>query len=151
MVIAWCVMLVTHELGHLFGGWVTGATLIRCDLAPWRLPYSIHQPDPHPLITVWMGPIVGALVPPIVAGLTRNFWAWLVADFCILANGSYLAVAWFLDDRLLDTARLIDAGASPITIALFCLVTISFGYRRFRFDCMQLFAPPSKENEVDVS
>ena len=46
LVAAWCVMLLTHELGHVVAGWAGGATLVDADLAPWRLPYSVHQPDP---------------------------------------------------------------------------------------------------------
>lgn len=129
-------MITAHELGHIAGGWIGGATLRQFDLAPWRLPYSLHQPDPHPLLTLWAGPILGVALPVALAAVIRLRWAWFVAYFCILANGVYLAVAWMAGDRFLDTPRLLAAGASPITIALFCSATISFGYTRFRGECI---------------
>lgn len=138
LVAAWTVMTFTHELGHLMGGFVGGAKLTSVDLAPWRLPYSIHSPDPYPLLTLWAGPILGVTVPMSLAAFVRSGWAWLIADFCLLANGCYLALAWLFGDRWLDTARLLDAGTHPAWIAAFCVITIAIGYVRFRADCVRL-------------
>lgn len=135
ILVAWVVMTFTHEIGHVVGGWVGGAKLTDLDLAPWRMPYSLHSPDPHPLLTLWSGPLLGVLIPLSIAPLIRHRWAWFVADFCLLANGAYLALAWIAGDRFLDTPRLLQAGSHPITIALYCLITIGFGYTRFRNDC----------------
>ena len=143
LVIAWIVMTFTHEMGHVVGGWISGATLNDLDLAPWRLPYSLHNPDPHPLVTLWCGPVLGALVPLGMAALIRQPWAFFFADFCLLANGCYLALAWISGERFLDTQRLLEAGAHPISIAFYCIVTIGFGYVRFRHDCRCLFRAPS--------
>ena len=55
LLVAWIVMTTTHEVGHLIGGWLGGATLKEFDLTPWRLPYSIHQPDPRPLFDALVG------------------------------------------------------------------------------------------------
>ncbi|WP_146403799.1 hypothetical protein [Planctomycetes bacterium CA13] len=129
-------MTFTHEMGHIIGGWIGGATLIDFTLAPWRLPYSLHSPDPLPLLTLWAGPVLGVLIPVIFASLVRRRWAWFIADFCLLANGVYLAVAWWSGDRFLDTPRLIQAGAYPLWIAGYCILTISVGYYRFRADCI---------------
>lgn len=137
LILSWIVMTFTHELGHLIGGWASGATLVDADLAPWRMPYSLHGPDPHPLVTLWCGPLLGVLIPLAIAAVIRRPSAWLVADFCLLANGLYLALAWLSGDRFLDTPRLLDAGAHPITITVFCLLTISIGYVRFRRDCVR--------------
>jgi len=137
---SWLVMTWTHELGHLLGGWVGGATLTDFDLAPWRLPFSLHAPDPYPLVTLWSGPVLGVLFPLLIAICLRRSWAWFVADFCILANGVYLVLAWVSGDRFLDTPRLLDAGAHPATLAVFCTVTIAVGYVRFRSDCANFLA-----------
>ena len=134
LLLSWIVMTFTHELGHLIGGWASGATLVDADLAPWRMPYSLHGPDPHPLVTLWC-----VLIPLAIASLIRRPSAWLGADFCLLANGIYLALAWLSGDRFLDTPRLLDAGAHPLLIAVFCSLTISIGYMRFRRDCVQSF------------
>lgn len=138
LVVAWCVMAVTHELGHLMGGWLGGAVLQDCNLWPWHLPYSLHQPDPHPLLTLWAGPILGATLPVAIAAFVRRPWAWFIADFCVLANGCYLALAWTTEDRFLDTPRLLEAGASHLAIAVYCVVTIGIGHVRFRRDCVGL-------------
>lgn len=140
---AWCVMAVTHEMGHVIGGWLSGGRLQGADLRPWQLPYSLFEPDPHPLITLWSGPLLGVFLPLAVALLVRRRWMWFIADFCLLANGAYLVTAWFSGDRLLDTPRLLQAGASPVSIALYCAVTIGIGYLRFRRDCMEALSHPA--------
>lgn len=134
---SWVAMATTHELGHLIGGWCGGATLVAADLVPWRLPYSLHAPDPHPRLTLWAGPILGIAIPMLIATILRRPWSWFVADFCLLANGSYLALAWLSGDRYLDTPRMLAAGTSPIAIGVFCVVTIAIGYYRFRDDCIR--------------
>jgi hypothetical protein len=139
---SWVVMTVTHELGHLVAGWVIGAKLVDYDLSPWRMPYSIHQPDPFPRVTIWGGPIFGVLVPLLLAAAIRNRATRFIADFCLIANGTYLAVSAFSSDPHLDTQRLLRAGERPLVIALYCLVTIGIGYFRFRNDCISVFSTP---------
>lgn len=139
IVIAWGVMTFTHEMGHVVAGWISGATLTDLDLAPWRLPFSLHAPDPYPLVTLWGGPLIGIFAPMVTAALVRRPWCWFIADFCLLANGIYLALAWIEGDRFLDTPRLLESGTPPILIALYCLLTIGFGYVRFRKDCVEVF------------
>jgi hypothetical protein len=133
-------MTFTHEMGHVIGGWCCGGTLTDADLLPWHLPYSIFNPDPKPLVTLWCGPLLGVLVPLAVASLVRRNWMWFIANFCLVANGAYLATAWLSGDRYLDTPKLLEHGASPITIALYCLLTIGIGYVRFRRSCMDVFS-----------
>jgi hypothetical protein len=135
---SWIVMTVTHELGHIVGGWMGGAELQALDLSPWRLPYSVHSPDPHPKLTLWCGPLVGVLVPMAVALTVRHRYVRFVADFCVLANGVYLLGAWLSGDRFLDTPRMLEAGVHPAWIVLFCMVTIVLGYTRFRADCLAI-------------
>lgn len=141
LAVAWVVMTVTHECGHVLGGMGCGATLTDFDLAPWRLPYSLHSPDPHPLVTLWAGPLVGIALPLSLAAIIRKRWSWFVADFCLLANGSYLALAWLSGDRFLDTPRMLDAGANPATIVCYCILTIGTGYVWFRADCIHYLTP----------
>lgn len=139
LIASWCVMALTHECGHILGGWAGGGTLQYAELRPWRLPYSIFEPDPRPLVTLWSGPILGVVVPLAAAILVRHPWMWFVAHFCVLANGVYLAAAWFSGDPLLDTPRLLHAGGRPISIIGYCVATIGFGYIRFRADCAAVF------------
>jgi hypothetical protein len=148
---SWCVMTFTHESGHLVCGWACGGTLRHADLLPWHLPHSHFDPDPRPLITAWGGPILGALVPLLIALLVRRDWVWFVAYFCILANGAYLAAAWVSGERYLDTARLLAHGAHPVTIAAYCVVTIGVGYVGFRRQCIRVLSPGEPKSEENTS
>ena len=138
---SWCAMTFVHESGHVVCGWASGGTLQDADLAPWHLPHSNFDPDPHPLVTLWGGPILGAAVPLVVALAVRRGWAWFIAYFCVLANGSYLAVAWVTGESYLDTARLLQNGAHPATVAGYCVVTIGAGYFGFRRQCIRVLTP----------
>ncbi len=133
-------MTFTHELGHIIGGVCCGGKLQSADLWPWHLPYSLFEPDPRPLVTLWCGPLIGVLLPLVLAVIIRRQWAGFIAHFCVIANGSYLAAAWITGDRYLDTPKLLEHGASPITITLFCLITIAGGYVGFRRACMKCLA-----------
>ena len=141
LIVSWFVMVTTHEIGHVFGGVSSGAVLQQVELRPWKLPHSYFDPDPKPLITLWCGPIFGVLVPWLLASLLRLHWSRFVASFSMLANGIYLAVAWMTGDHLLDTPRLLAAGASPASIIAFCIVTIGFGYPQFRQACLNCLSP----------
>jgi hypothetical protein len=113
-------------------------------LLPWHLPYSIFEPDPFPLVTLWAGLVIGVLAPMGVALVTQRDWMWFIANFCILANGAYIATAWLSGDRYLDTPKLLEHGASPISIAVYCLLTIAFGYVGFRRSCVSALSAPTK-------
>jgi len=147
LIASWCVMTVVHESGHVVCGWLGGGKLQEADLRPWSLPHSRFAPDPHPLLTVWGGPVLGVLVPVVVAVAVRQRWMWFIANFCILANGLYLAVAWFSGEQHLDTARLLQNGAYPISIAVFCVATISVGYLGFRRECIRMLSGSDRDGD----
>ncbi len=129
-------MTFVHELGHIACGYACGGTLIDADLFPWHLPYSFFDPDPYPLVTLWGGPVLGVIVPVSIAILFRANWIWFIANFCVLANGLYIATAWVTGDRYLDTPKLLENGAHPLSIGLYCLLTIVPGYLGFRRSCV---------------
>lgn len=136
LIASWCIMTVTHELGHIVGGTLSGGTLVDANLLPWHLPYSIFKPDPNPLVTLWCGPILGVLMPFAIAILLRRDWMWFAFDFCLIANGMYIGTAWFFNDRYLDTPQLLEHGTQPILILIYCGITIGIGYWRFRNSCI---------------
>lgn len=140
-IVSWCVMTFVHESGHVICGCASGGTLQSTDLVPWHLPYSSFEPDPHPLITLWGGPILGVVTPATVAFAIQKDWMWLIAYFCMLANGAYIATAWASGDRYLDTPKLLEHGAHPIWIGIYCLLTIAFGYVGFRRQCVRVLSP----------
>ncbi|XZE22087.1 hypothetical protein SH449x_002003 [Pirellulaceae bacterium SH449] len=137
MVLSWTVMTFTHEMGHIVGGLCGGGKLTSASVVPWRIPYSIFDPDPFPLVTLWSGLSFGAMMPVIAATVINRPSVWFVAHFCLLANGSYIAVAWLTGDSYLDTARLLAHGASPLSIAVYCMITIGWGYFGFRNSCIR--------------
>jgi hypothetical protein len=138
----WCVMCFTHEAGHLVGGWAAGGTLREAELRPWRLPHSRFEPDLQPLVTLWAGPLLGALLPLLVWWRIHRPSVRFVAEFCVLANGAYLATAWITGDALLDTPRLLASGAWPSSIAAYCGLTIVWGYAHFRQSCRAVLVDP---------
>ena len=139
-------MTFTHEIGHIIGGTCCGGSLKSADLLPWHLPYSIFEPDPFPLVTLWAGLIFGVLAPVAVAIIVQREWMWFIANFCVLANGAYIATAWFSGDRYLDTPKMLEHGASPFMIAVYCLLTIGFGYVGFRRSCVSALTAITKLN-----
>ncbi|OWK41857.1 hypothetical protein [Fimbriiglobus ruber] len=145
---SWCVMTVVHEAGHIVCGWAGGGMLRDADLAPWHLPHSSFDPDPYPLATVWGGPVLGALVPVAAAALIRRGWMSFIAYFCVLANGSYLATAWVSGERYLDTPKLLEHGAHPVTVGVYCVSTIAVGYLGFRRQCIHVLS--AKEPGSDL-
>jgi hypothetical protein len=144
LVASWIVMTFTHEMGHIIGGIGCGGSLQSADLLPWHLPYSIFEPDPFPLVTLWAGLILGVVGPVAIAMIAQRDWMWFIANFCVLANGAYIAAAWFSADRYLDTTKLLEHGASPITIAVYCSLTIGFGYVGFRRSCISALTVPAR-------
>ena len=151
LLVSWCVMTLTHELGHIVGGWCCGGTLKDADLWPWRLPYSIFDPDPSPLTTLWCGPVLGVLVPVAIALILKRPSIWFVAHFCVLANGAYLATAWYSGDQFLDTTKLLHHGASPVLIAIYCVLTVGLGYVGFRCSCKSFWSELSRPDSPQLA
>jgi len=147
LIVSWCVMIWTHEVGHLVGGWCCGAQLTVAEVRPWHLPYSVFSPDPHPLLTLWAGPLLGVCLPVLVAAAGKRVWLWFIAYFCLLCNGVYLATAWFTGDAFLDTTRLLEHGANPWWIVLFCVTTIVPGYIGIKKAFLRLFCASTVHSE----
>jgi len=134
-------MVTTHEAGHIISGVLGGGVLVHAELRPWKLPHSHFMPDARPLATLWGGPILGVAIPMLAAVIIRRNWCWFIADFCLIAGGTYIALAWISNEPLLDTARLLKSGAPRWQIAAFCLITILPGYARFRSRCIEWLRP----------
>lgn len=138
LVAAWTVMVTTHELGHILGGCCSGASLREAELRPWRLPYSLFDPDPHPLVTLWSGPGLGILIPVTAALIFRHRRAWFIASFSVLANGLYLGLGLTTDDKWLDSVKMLEHGARPWHILFFSAACLGTAYRPFRSELMQM-------------
>lgn len=151
---AWIAMTLSHELGHVFFGLLGGARLIQLELRPWHLPYSLLANDSHPLATLWAGPILGCVVPLIAATIARRPACWFVAWFCMLANASYLLLAYLSGDGELDSIKMIAAGSRPLEILGAVALSLPIGYIQFRRSCRDLLSgqtPPMSPRGLRAS
>src|SRR5205823_8975788 len=99
---SWLGMQATHEAGHVLGVLLTGGEIATIVLHPLTISHTEVIDNPHPLVVVWAGPLVGVMLPLIlwgllaVAGTSGAFVARFFAGFCLIANGTYLGVGSFL-------------------------------------------------------
>jgi hypothetical protein len=98
---SWLGMQVAHELGHVLGALLTGGEIAEVVLHPLTISHTVMIDNPHPLLVVWAGPLVGVILPLSLWGLlsamrvSGAFVARFVAGFCLIANGSHLGVGSF--------------------------------------------------------
>ncbi|MDZ4689579.1 MAG: M50 family metallopeptidase [Planctomycetaceae bacterium] len=117
LLLSWLLMQAVHELGHVAGAWAVGGTVQRVVLHPLTISRTDVVDDVRPLVTVWCGPIVGALLPLLgwwLSGRCRRPLDQALrffAGFCLIANGAYLAYGSF--DGIGDAGELLKHG-SPV-------------------------------------
>lgn len=123
-------MMIVHEAGHCLGALLTGGTIqeLRIPLIGFS---STHVTDSRsPLLVVWLGPIVGALLPLLLLLIRRpprsRHIATFVAGFCLIANGLYIGVGVF--DRVGDCVDLLHHGAHPWQLILFGIIATLSGF-----------------------
>ena len=142
-------MMAVHEFGHVIGAIVTGGIVERVVLHPLTISRTDVLPNPNPAIVVWLGPILGCLIPAIVWWfippkhlVARNI-AMFFTGFCLLANGAYIAFGSL--DRVGDCGVMLKQGAPHWTLWLFGAVTISIGFYLWHQlgSLKQFFANPS--------
>lgn len=134
-VFSWPAMMGLHELGHVFGAALGGGTVREVVWHPLRFSRTDVQPDPHPLLTVWAGPLVGVALPLLADGIA----AWrrwrsahhvaLFSGFCLLANGAYIGLG--VVDRLGDTEVMHRHGTSAIAMLAFGVPAFALGLWRW--------------------
>ena len=61
--LSWFAMMAVHELGHVAGAFVTGGSVERVALYPLTISLTEVAPNPHPAVVVWLGPVVGCVIP----------------------------------------------------------------------------------------
>ena len=129
--LAWLGMQVIHECGHALFGWLTGGEVRRVILHPLAISRTDLDPNPHPLVVCWAGPVFGSVVPVLIWLIARavkwvgEYWLRFFAGFCLIANGAYLAVGWF--DRIGDAGDLLKHGSPIGLLWLFGAITIPAG------------------------
>ena len=118
--------MASHELGHILAAWLSGATIERIDLSPIGFSQTHLSDNPHPLLVVWAGPVVGAL-DALLAWALVDWWdrrdpiallkpaIQFLAGFCLIANGVYIGVGWV--DRIGDTGDMLRLG-TPVAVMI---------------------------------
>ena len=131
LLVSWLLMQIVHELGHVVGAWVSGGRVEREVLYPLTISRTEVQPNPHPLIVVWAGPLIGVLLPLTVWGLASIvkmpdiYLLRFFAGFCLIANGAYIGFGSF--GRIGDCGEMLHYGSRMWMLWLFGVVTIPSG------------------------
>lgn len=131
LALCWQLMLVAHEAGHVIGAWLTGGRVTRVVLWPGAISRTDVDPNPHPRLVVWSGPVGGVLIPALLAacvprrrGKARQI-AMFFAGFCLIANGVYIAGGIFLSAGDGDVMR--RTGTPPYAMVTFGLACTMLG------------------------
>lgn len=131
LVISWLGMMATHELGHVVGAMISGGKIERVVVHPLTISRTDVSPNPTPLMVVWMGPIVGCMLPLMLGAFVpkqlvafRNV-AMFFAGFCLLANGAYIAIGSV--DRVGDCGEMLKHGSPQWILVAFGVLAISAG------------------------
>lgn len=129
----WLAMQAVHELGHVLGALLTGADIQKVYLHPLTFSRTeLVSNNPHPLIVVWLGPIVGSFLPLItflIAKACKTPGIYLFrffAGFCLIANGVYIAFG--PDTGALDTGLMLSHGVARWQMVAFGLGAIVPGF-----------------------
>ena len=128
---SWLAMQAVHELGHVLGAVASGGTVTKVVLHPLTFSRTDVHPNPHPLLVVWAGPVVGAALPLLtflLAWALRWPGAYLFrffAGFCLLANGLYIGAGSF--PALADAGDMLRHGSPQWQLVLFGLATAPLG------------------------
>ena len=145
LAVCWLGMMATHELGHVIGALLTQGTVERVVLHPLSISRTDVSPNPCPSIVVWLGPIIGCVIPAVVCvviprkndslsrtsvqettkqHMLRNI-AIFFTGFCLLTNGAYIAIGSF--DRVGDCGEMLRHGSPRWTLIAFGAITIPLG------------------------
>lgn len=69
MWLSWLLMMLVHETGHVIGAEATGGTVERVIWHPLVISRTDVHPNPHRMIEVWSGPLLGSAIPLVIAAL----------------------------------------------------------------------------------
>ena len=128
---SWLAMQAVHELGHVLGALAGGGNVTRVLLHPQTISRTDVAPNPHPLLEVWAGPVVGALLPLLaflVATACRSPGVYLFRFFagvCLIANGVYIGGGSF--QGVGDAGELLVHGSRQWQLLLFGILTTPLG------------------------
>ena len=128
---SWLGMQEAHELGHVIGAFFTGGEIARVVLHPLTISRTEMIGNPHPLVVVWAGPLLGVVFPLILWALLAAgrvpaaFVARFFAGFCLIANGAYIGVGSFLGAG--DCGEMLRQGSPIWVLRAFGAVAVPIG------------------------
>jgi hypothetical protein len=128
---SWLAMQAVHELGHVLGAVTTGGQVTKVVLHPCTISRTDVNPNPHPLLVVWAGPAVGAVLPLLAFLIARALGSPGVylfrffAGFCLIANGVYIGLGSI--QGLADAGVMLMHGSSRWQLILFGILTAPLG------------------------
>jgi len=128
---SWLGMQGVHEFGHVLGVVFSGGHITKVVWHPLTISRTDLDYNPHPLLVVWAGPVIGSLVPLVLWGVAAGlrigvaFVFRFFAGFCLIANGAYIAFGSF--DGIGDCGQMRRHGSPIWSLWLFGGVTIPAG------------------------
>jgi hypothetical protein len=132
LALSWFAMMAVHEFGHVVGAFATGGRVERVILHPLTISRTDVSPNPYPSIVVWLGPILGCVIPVATwLAIPRRFQsarniAMFFAGFCLLANGAYITFGSI--DRVGDCGVMLQNGSPLWLLFTFGALTIPLGF-----------------------
>jgi hypothetical protein len=148
-VVSWYGMMAVHEAGHCLGAVLSGGRVQRVSFPIRGFSQTHYESNPHPLFTVWTGPIGGIAIPlallgalPFASQLVRHLILFFTG-FCLIANGVYLGYGALLGVG--DCFDLLLLGASRWHLVLFGIAATASGlYTWHRMGPLHAWFTPSK-------
>ena len=131
LLLSWLLMQIVHECGHVVAALASGGRIEREVLYPLTISRTDVQPNPHPLIVVWAGPLIGALLPLAIWALASAlkmpdiYLLRFFAGFCLIANGAYIGFGSF--GKIGDCGEMLRYGSPIWLLWLFGVATIPTG------------------------
>jgi hypothetical protein len=128
---SWLGLQAVHEFGHILAAWLTGGRVSGVVLHPLTISQTDLTENPHPLVVVWAGPMIGIAIPLLlwsVAAATCLPGAYLLrffTAFCLVANGLYIGLGSF--NQIGDCGEMLRHGSAPWQLWLFGAVTVPAG------------------------
>src|SRR5688572_7825773 len=129
---SWLTMMLVHEGGHVIGALCTGGRIRRVVWHPAVISRTDVRPNPHPLVEVWAGPLIGSVVPLALAAIASAlrvhfaYLVWVIAGFCLIANGAYIGIGAVRP--IGDAEELIVHGTPRWTLGLFGAMAVGLGF-----------------------
>ncbi len=130
--LCWLLMMAAHEAGHAVAALTSGGTVTKVVLHPLAISRTDVDPNSHPLLVVWGGPIGGVAIPLafwliVKLRVSRHeylprFWV----GFCLIANGAYIGIGSF--DAIGDAREMLLLKTPIWSLWLFGVVTIPVGF-----------------------